>query len=496
MAVADSSKPFSYDLEVCTLVNNEGEGFDLRKVFGGIKIHESITQNFLLGEIGIVDSTGLLENARIFGQETLRIRFKSPFGLEDEMDDEDVIDQIFRIYNVGQVQRVGQNTLIYNLKFCSPELLQAKRIRVSQALRGSLTNMAAQLAEDHLGIKVENKNKKLTPYFEVREKSSEENFQIVIPNWSVNYAMNYLIGEAQGTKKGSGLQDCFFFYQTANAGFRIQSLDSMMKVDYLNGDPFVYTPADQGDPQKIPWDNVEPGRMGMGRRILSYQILSTAKVLEATVNGFFGSKQITVDNTFQYHHDRSYSYLDKFYEGKGQAMNDHPLVRTTDETMYIGESADQEETGDLVSGSYAEYKNISSYGDANVLLLSDRHYVNDEKNKINQPSHNAHEGQEQYRQALDQLLKYYKIQILLPVRTDISVGNLINLEIDAVRPGEESHSEAYFHTGKHLITDIMWELTLDECKTHITVIKDSLINQIETTVPELPQRLEADDSGG
>ena len=36
MAVADSSKPFSYDLEVLTLVNNEGEGYDLRKVFVGV----------------------------------------------------------------------------------------------------------------------------------------------------------------------------------------------------------------------------------------------------------------------------------------------------------------------------------------------------------------------------------------------------------------------------------------------------------------------------
>ena len=121
MAVADSSKPFSYDLEVLTLVNNEGQGFDLRKVFMGVKIHESITQNFLLGEIAIADSTGMLENAKLFGQETLRVRFKSPFGLEDELHEDDVIDQLFRVYKVSQAQRMGQNTYIYNLKFCSPE---------------------------------------------------------------------------------------------------------------------------------------------------------------------------------------------------------------------------------------------------------------------------------------------------------------------------------------------------------------------------------------
>ena len=67
---------------------------------------------------------------------------------------------------------------------------------------------------------------------------------------------------------------------------------------------------------------------------------------------------------------------------------------------------------------------------------------------------------------------------------------MINLEIDAVRPGEQKESEAYFHgRGKHLITDIMWELTLDECRVNVKCIKDSLINQIETTVTDLPGRL-------
>ena len=490
MAVADSSKPFSYDLEVLTLVNNEGEGYDLRKVFIGVKLHESITQNFLLGEIGISDSTGMLENAKLFGQETLRIRFKSPFGLEDEMHEDDIIDQVFRIYSVGQVQRIGQNTLIYNLKFCSPELIQSKRIRISQAFRGSMTDIAGKLAKDHLEIAIEDgEGGKLSPYFEIREKSQGDNFHVIIPNWSVNYAMNWLTTQAQGVDSQSGLQDSFFFYQTANTGFRIQSLASMMDVEYLAGDPFVYTPADQGDPQKIPWDNVEPGRMGMGRRIISYQIGRAANVLEGIVQGMFGSKQLTVDNTYQYLSERSYSYLDKFYGGQAMAMNEHPLVRTTDEVMHIGEAADQDDTSDLVGGTYAEYKSISDYGDAHQILVSDRHFVNDLGNKINQASHNAHLGSAQSRQAVTQLLKYYSINLLLPVRTDIATGALINLEIDAVRPGEAQESDAYFHSGKHLITSIMWELTLDECRTHVKVIKDSLINQIETTVTTLPEKI-------
>jgi len=490
MAVADSSKPFSYELEVLTLVNNEGEGFDLRKIFLGVKIHESIKQNFLLGEIAIADATGLLENARIAGQETLRVRFKAPFGAEDEIHDEDIIDQVFRIYKVGQIQRAGQNTIIYNLKFCSPEFVQSKRIRVSQAIKGSMTNIAGKLAKDHLGIEItDGEGGKLTPYFEIREKSQGDNYQVVIPNWSVNYAINWLVGQAQGVDSQSGLQDSFFFYQTANTGFRIQSLASMMEIDYLNGDPFVYTTVGSDDPQKIPWDQVKPGAMGMGRRIINYSIGSTANILEGIVQGLFSSKQLTVDNTYQYLSERSYNYLDKFYAGKDMAMNDHPLVRTTDEVMHIGEAASQDDTSDLVQGTYAEYKSMGDYGEANQLLVSDRHFVNDEGNKINQASHNAHLGSAQLRQAVPQLLKYSTMNLLLPCRTDITTGTLINLEIDAVRPGAKKEDSA-FNSGKHLITDIMWELSLDQCKVNVKCIKDSLINQLETWAPELAERIE------
>ena len=55
-----TDKAFNYNLEVLTLVNNEGEGFDIRRIFVGLKLHESITQNFLVGEVSILDATGMI----------------------------------------------------------------------------------------------------------------------------------------------------------------------------------------------------------------------------------------------------------------------------------------------------------------------------------------------------------------------------------------------------------------------------------------------------
>ena len=77
-------------------------------------------------------------------------------------------------------------------------------------------------------------------------------------------------------------------------------------------------------------------------------------------------------------------------------------------------------------------------------------------------------------------MNYHSLNVVLSARTDISVGQLINLDIPSVRPGEEE-IEPKFYNGKHLITEIMWALTPTDCTTNIKCIKDSVLNNIETT---------------
>jgi hypothetical protein len=64
--------------------------------------------------------------------------------------------------------------------------------------------------------------------------------------------------------------------------------------------------------------------------------------------------------------------------------------------------------------------------------------------------------------------------------------------IPVARPGEDEIVEPKFHSGMHLITEVMWELTQDACRTHVKVIKDSVLTNIETSVAELPGRMDAE----
>ena len=496
----DSSNPKNIELEILTIVNNEGDGFDIRDVMLECNIYESISRNFLLGECIISDSVALLENAKLFGQESIRIRFKQATGSGDEPHIDDTIDQVFRIYKIDSVTRIDSANQVFKINFCSTEMLASKRIRISQAFRGSLTDIAAQIAEDHLKIVNKNLDTKCTPYFQVREKSDKDNYHVVIPNWSAGYAINWLCKRAQGIGPNSGLQDSFFWYQTANGSYRISSLASMMKVNYAGGRPFSYASVNAADGKDEPYDITlektqgHSGNIGMGRRILSYEVRSHADVLKGVINGLFASKQTTIDNTYKIFTEKTYSFLDKHFSRRS-SIEAHPFVRTQPEILWIGGPAGEIEVGasSCSPGDITAYrdssrpgkgKTISDYPDAHQILTSDSAYVNDATNKIWQSNHRTHLGQIQFRAAAKELLEYYTISLVLSARTDISVGTLINLDIPAVRPGGEVE-EPKFNNGRHLITELAWNINAKhECTLSVKCIKDSVINNIETTVME------------
>ena len=102
MSATDSSNPKSYELEILTVVNNEGDGFDIRNIMLECNIYESINRNFLLGELILADSISFLENSKLFGQESLRIKFLQSSGVNDETHIDDTIDQVFRNVRKGE----------------------------------------------------------------------------------------------------------------------------------------------------------------------------------------------------------------------------------------------------------------------------------------------------------------------------------------------------------------------------------------------------------
>ena len=89
---------------------------------------------------------------------------------------------------------------------------------------------------------------------------------------------------------------------------------------------------------------------------------------------------------------------------------------------------------------------------------------------------------------MNKLLNYYTMTAVISTRTDISVGQVINLDIPAARGGED-RIEPKFYNGGHLITELRWTLKGDTCNLNVKCIKDSVLNNIETTEIEYGESL-------
>ena len=493
-------EPTKYFLDTLTLVNNSGEQFDIRNLLMECKIFESITSNFLLGEIALQDATDFINNAKIVGQESLRIRFRHP-GAEHN---DDIIDKIFRVYKLSGVGRAGHNTTMFKLNFCSPEFLHSKRVRISQAFSGSYSDIAGQIARDHLGLRAVEAApetgwpKNEGPYWEVREPSSDESGNVIIPNWTVNYAINWLCSKAQGKQVDSGIQDSFFFYETANGGYKLEPITSMLKTQYLSGGEFSYSPAAEATSDN--WNSP----FSSGRRILTYNMGSTANVLEATIKGMFASKQTTIDTHKKNYKERDYNYLEDFYAAQNKKQAEltqlgldapeapgdqkHPLIWKEPDVVYNASGVlGLDDSGSLSCTPFNNLamekdfdKTLGDFPTAHTILASKNSFVHDSEGILKSVSEKGIEdGVIQFRTAVKQLLKYHTMNVLISTRTDIQTGQMINLVIPPTRPAAAKSRDSFLHSGKYLITEIMWDLTLKQCKTNLKVIKDSYHNELE-----------------
>ena len=108
--MVQGTNPFQYNLEILTIVNNEGQTFDIRSLMIECRLYESMNSNFLVGELLVVDALGVLENARLFGQETLTLRFTQYVTVDNAQS----IHKVFRIFKVARTERIGQDTHIFS----------------------------------------------------------------------------------------------------------------------------------------------------------------------------------------------------------------------------------------------------------------------------------------------------------------------------------------------------------------------------------------------
>ena len=127
-----------YIIDECKLCTVSGLELNLIDLVASIDIYEDIFQNSISGDISFVDTNDILGNARICGQEKLKLKLSTP-NSDDTNDRNRIInfsDQPLYIYKINSSVGINDNTQAFSLSFTTAELVRNNSIRAVKSYKG------------------------------------------------------------------------------------------------------------------------------------------------------------------------------------------------------------------------------------------------------------------------------------------------------------------------------------------------------------------------
>ena len=190
-----------------------GESLDIRMIYDKITIVESIFQNYILGQIDIIDSNSLIEELPILGEETIEMEIGYPTSSKrkkEKMELKGIVYKIDNRHRVGTAQSLEK----YSLHFIHEISEKNKTLRISKTYKdGKISEYVSKIFNDSF------------PDVKIKSEQTEGKFEINIPNLSPISSINFL---SKFAYKNEGKENLFYFYQDRDK-FNFKSLEQMIK---------------------------------------------------------------------------------------------------------------------------------------------------------------------------------------------------------------------------------------------------------------------------
>lgn len=382
--------------------NQEDDKIDIQLLVSSISLYESIYSKHTTGKMSVVDGRNLIKNLSLTGQELLTIKYRLPYKTESGK--EEVIERKFRIYKITNIIKQKETDILqgYNIFFCEPNVFRTKEERISKTLRGSHKQMIESLFAD-LEISEEVQN---------MEETEGDKYQFIVPNWSVNKTLDWIVNNANPVKKNS-YKNSMFLYQTLDGQYHFKSMDSMLNESY----PYDFTHSVKGNNNEI----TEEER---NRTILQTTKPQEFDTLHGVSTGAYSSMLKVYDpvrkieeinvydikDTASRRNEVSENTMDS--ETQGSAIK--PLVSSDEDTGRYGEKPFAERKfNTTILNDYT-----TTHAFSNSKKLTDNESIEGVKNKDNSRLE---------RHSLMGILQQNRIEVMVPLQTEVQVGQKIKL---------------------------------------------------------------------
>lgn len=382
--------------------NQEDDKIDIQLLVSSISLYESIYSKHTTGKMLVVDGRNLIKNLSLTGQELLTIKYRLPYKTESGK--EEVIERKFRIYKITNVLKQEETDILqgYNVFFCEPNAFRTKEERISKTLRGSHKQMIESLFTD-LEISEDVQN---------IEETEGEKHQFIVPNWSINRTLDWVVNNANPIKKNS-YKNSMFLYQTLDGQYHLKSMDSMLEESY----PYIFSHI-------IKQNNSQISEEEKNRIILQASKPQEFDTLHGTSTG-------------------TYSSMLKVYDPirKIEEINVYDIKDTTSRRNEVSENtANSEMQGSIIKPLVSSEEDTGRYGEKpfaerkfNTTILNDYTTTHAFDNAKKLSDTEVFEGVKHIdnsrleRHSLMGILQQNRIEVMVPLQTEVQVGQKIKL---------------------------------------------------------------------
>lgn len=381
-------------------------------------IFETLHSPILKGSMMVADAAGILSNLPIVGQERVVFTYRR-----------DDVEHEIEMYttNIEKISNINEYGLSYIINLVHEDYLRNAVSLISRSYVGSIHTMMELIAEEYL-----------FNFMEVDETAG--NFRFVIPNWTPYKTMMWL------TRRGRNTENIpFVLYNSLMRGMEFRCLQTLFN-DQQPVDTFYAKLKDTETPEKSAM---------IGSQALYSEYMRTASVLypleiapmaEVLQGGAYSSTTMLVDLFEKTYSTYQFNYKEQFenmpHLGKFAVPADLFLI--DDIPVYEHYHTTQK--------TYAH--SSMSFGDSHI------DYTGSSIDSV------------PFRQSYLQALNNYRYRLAIPGRFDLSVGSLVNIEVNKNRVPDRNDPEEWVdkrRSGTHLVTALRHQFIPSSSKYTITM---------------------------
>jgi hypothetical protein len=400
---------------------------DIMSIIAELDVFEDLYSSTMSATVTIFDTNNLINQFPIIGEEILDIEY--------ETENLNTVFKRFYVYKLSNRIQQQDHKMIYVLHLLSYEGIIDLNTKISRAFSGYTHDIAKNIFEKYIATDQFYSGKKL-----MLEDSGTE-IKFVSPYWSPIRCINHAATRSTITKNWRS--PSFLFFESSEA-FKFTSIESLVKqtpiINYFfDSDPMRNPTAQGGSERDVArWLST----------VINLNIEQHFDYIQKVMTGMITHQTIEHDIIHKTIRNHRYDYATDF--SKHAHLEDNPM--NSNKLMFSEKTA------------VVDTRSIFSYGF-------------NERIKDNS-AESVHK-----RNSLLPQLEMFKVQMTVPGRSDVKVGDVVNLKLgkgsslDAEKITQEAND--LYYSGKYLITGIQHRLTPSRHEMIVELIKDSTVKVIE-----------------